>query len=51
MINSDSPKAKKHHSKDESNSGNNLSATIAKSEAYSKRSQNKQNQSKVEDYK
>jgi hypothetical protein len=30
------PKPKKHHSKDESNSGNYLPATIAKLEAYSK---------------
>lgn len=30
------PKPKQHHSKDESNSGNYLPATIAKLEAYSK---------------
>jgi hypothetical protein len=30
------PKSKQHHSKDESNTGNYLPATIAKLEAYSK---------------
>jgi hypothetical protein len=38
------PKPKKHHSKDESNSGNYLPATIAKLEAYSKQNKKSLNE-------
>jgi hypothetical protein len=47
---SSSPKPKKHHSKDKLNSGNNLPATIAKLEAYSKRLQSKEYENNGEDH-
>jgi hypothetical protein len=43
-----SPKPKKYHSKDKSNSGNYLPATIAKLEAYSK--QNKKRLSEEDEF-
>ncbi len=42
------PKPKKYHSKDEPTSRSNLSATIAKLEAYSKHLQGKENETEEE---
>ncbi len=44
MSNNNSKPTKKYHSKYKSTSGNNLPATIAKLEAYSKHLQSKENQ-------
>jgi hypothetical protein len=48
MNNNNSKPTKKYHSRDESTSGNNLPATIAKLEAYSKLLQSKENQTEEE---